>query len=264
MAERLRAFLGEIGGRLRALLEEIGPRNALTLAIVFLAASFLALSLAVVWFGVVSSRQTAEQAARGEEATAGTEERAEDFPLVFGPGPSPEPTREATSAAERRARGIPGLSEMEVIGRLRDIPGTDFRCPGVGPAGGGLSKRACRSSTSDDPAVYEVTFLMNAGAVVSVVATASDAPEDKAAEVLGRVAALSLKDAAPMDAESWVGRNISSGGQYFAGRAEVRLYGTERSRTLEIVAISPPAARVPEITDRGPESTQPTTSLRPK
>src|SRR5215208_4687694 len=108
VAERLRAFFRGIGGRWRALLEEVGPRNALTLAIVFLASSFVALSLAVVWFGVVSSRQTAEeQATRGEEATAGTEERAEDFPLVFGPGPSPEPTREATSAAERRARGIP-------------------------------------------------------------------------------------------------------------------------------------------------------------
>ncbi len=106
--------------------------------------------------------------------------------------------------------------------------------------------------------------MMDAGAVVSVVATASDAPEDKAAEVLGRVAALSLKDAAPMDAESWVNRNISSGGQYFADRAEARLYGTEEARTLEIVAIPPPAARVSESTNRGLESTGPTTTPRPK
>jgi hypothetical protein len=128
-----------------------------------------------------------------------------------------------------------------------------------------LSKRACRSSTTGDPAVYEVTFSMDAGTVISVAATASDAPEDKAAEVLGRVAALSLKEAAPMDAESWVDRNISSGGQYFADRAEVRLYGTERSRTLEIVATAPPEHRTPEITERGPEeTTRPTTSLRPK
>ena len=64
-----------------------------------------------------------------------------------------------------------------------------------------------------------------------MTATASDAPEEEAAEVLGRVAELSLKDVAPIEAESWVRRNISSGGQYFADGAEVSLYGTERSRT---------------------------------
>ncbi|MDP8951420.1 MAG: hypothetical protein M3N18_04130 [Actinomycetota bacterium] len=46
---------------------------------------------------------------------------------------------------------------------------------------------------------------------------------------MGHVARLALKTAAPMDAESWVRRSISSGGQYFADGAEVRLYGSSRS-----------------------------------
>ncbi len=96
--------------------------------------------------------------------------------------------------------------------------------------------------------------------MLSETATAQDAPEEEAAEVLGRVAELSLKEAAPMDAESWVRRNIRSGGQYFAEGAEVRHYGTERSKTLEIVAVAPPAARVPECpVVQGFEATQKTT-----
>jgi hypothetical protein len=57
-----------------------------------------------------------------------------------------------------------------------------------------------------------------------------------------------LEDASTVDAETWVGRTISSGGQYFANGAEVRLYGTEQTRTLEIVATAP-QDRGPEITD---------------
>lgn len=145
---------------------------------------------------------------------------------------------------------------MEVIGYLQYVPDTNFRCPVGGPAGGGLSRRICTLSATDSPAVYEVSFLMDRAVVLAVVATASDASKDEAAEVLSYVAGLSLEEAAPIDAESWVWRNISSGGQYFADGAEVRLYGTERARTLEIVATPPPAVSVPETTDR--ETTEPT------
>jgi len=100
---------------------------------------------------------------------------------------------------------------------------------------------------------------MDRGAVLAVVATASDASEDEAAEVLGYVARLSLKEAAPIEAESWVGRTISSGGQYFADGTEVRLYGTEASRTLEIVASAPPAISISETTDESPVTTEETT-----
>ena len=64
-----------------------------------------------------------------------------------------------------------------------------------------------------------------------------------------------------------MGRTISSGGQYFADGAEVRLYGTEQTRTLEIVAAAPPEQSpestdlVPEVPDfLSPEITEQTTS----
>ncbi len=264
MVGRLRTFLREIGERSLALLDDIGSVPVLAVTIVVLAILLLALPLAALYVGVLSLRQEAaeQQAARGEEAPPAV--RSEDIPLVFGPGPSGGPS-EGTSPDGRRL-GIPGLSDMDVLGELQHIPSTAFRCPGGGPAGDGrLSTRACRSSRPNDPAVYEITLVQDDPlTVVSVTATASDAPEEEAAEILGRVAELSLKDAAPIDAESWVRRNVSSGGQYFADGAEVRLYGTEGSRTLEIVASHPPAARVPEITVQGLETTQPTTSLRPR
>ena len=259
VGERLRAFLREIGRRLWALLDGVGPERVLAATIVILIILLLTLPLVAVYVGLLSLRQEAaeQQAARGEEASSAV--RPEDIPLVFGPGPSGGPPPEATSPDGRRV-GIPGLSDMDVIGELPHIPGTAFRCPGGGPVGDGrLSKRTCRSSRPNDPAVYEVTLVQDDPlTVVSVTATASDAPEGEAAEVLGRVAGLSL-GATPMDAEAWVRRNISSGGQYFADGAEVRLYGTERSRTLEVIATAPPAVRVPEITVQGFEATQTTT-----
>jgi hypothetical protein len=88
--------------------------------------------------------------------------------------------------------------------------------------------------------------------VYAVVATAYDASEEEAARVLGYVAGLSLEDASPIDAEAWVGRTVSSGGQYFANGSEVRLYGTEQTRTLEIVATAAPE-QPPEPTDLIPE-----------
>ncbi len=243
VVQRLRSFLRRLDLRSRVLLWGIGPRPALTGAIVLLALALLALSLSVVWFGITSSRQRAIELAQKEKVTPPPVQP--DFPLVFGPGPSPrleELTSPNRSFAERRRfRGIPGLSEMQVMAYLRDTPGTDFRCPG----GASGKKRVCTSSVTDDPATYEVTFLDEAGSTVAVVATAYDAPADKAAEVLGRVAELSLKNAVPMNARSWVGRNISSGGQYLAEGVDVRLYGTERARTLEIVSTSSRPAQEP-------------------
>ncbi len=141
---------------------------------------------------------------------------------------------------------------MEVIGYLQHVPNTDFRCPGGSP-----NKRVCTLSSTEGPAVYEVSFLMDGAAVFAVVATASDASEGEAAKVLGYVANLSLKNASPVDAEAWVGRTISSGGQYFTDGAEVRLYGTEQTRTLEIVATASPLDQIPEVTDLIPEIPEP-------
>ena len=236
-------------GRLRAFLREIGPQKALAGAIALLALSLLALSLTVVWYGLLSSRQEAEQAAREEENKAPPAPRPEDFPLIFNAGSSPELT-DAISAAAKRSRGIPGLSEMGLVGSLPYLPGTNFSCPGAEP-NQGLYKRTCRSSRRADPAVYEVTLVeKDPSIVLSVQATARNASDEEAAEVLGRVAELSLKNAAPIDARSWVGRNIESGGQYFADGVEVRLYGTEGGRTGEIVATAPPEVRSSETIER--------------
>ena len=54
----------------------------------------------------------------------------------------------------------------------------------------------------------------------------------------------------PLDAETWVERTICSGGQYVAEGAEVRLYGTEGARTLQIVGTAPTLVEDSEITDR--------------
>jgi hypothetical protein len=55
--------------------------------------------------------------------------------------------------------------------------------------------------------------------------------------------------------------NISSGRQYVADGVEVRFYGTEEARTLEVVGTLL-TARVPEDTNGGPETTGPTTKQR--
>ncbi len=108
VVERLRVFLREVGRRLQVLLQEIGSRDALTGALVLLALSLLALSLAVV-FGVLSSRQEpAEQAIRGEGITVAPESRPEDSPLIFGSGASSEPAKEAAPATDGRLRVFRG------------------------------------------------------------------------------------------------------------------------------------------------------------
>jgi hypothetical protein len=206
---------------------------------VLLALSLLALSLSVVWFAVVSSRQQAvEQASRQQYATP--EVRAEDFPLVFS---EPSPEFAGVTSPDGRPRVIPGLSEMSIVGNLQHIPGTSFRCPGGSPDQG-LHRRVCRSSSGEDPAVYEVTVESDQGVVVWVQATARDALDEEAARVLGYVATLAVGDAGPLVPQTWVDRTISSGGQYLAEGAEVRLYGTEGARTLEIIGTALPAGEL--------------------
>ncbi len=206
-----------------------------------LALCLLALSLAVVWLGITWSRQQAvEQVEEAQEDAPPSAVKPEDFPMNLGSG--------ASFALDGRPWEIPGLSDMDVIGELQYIPGTTFRCPGGEPTGDGrLSKRTCRSFRPGDPAVYGVTVLADAGATVSVAATASDAPDEEAAGVLGRVAALALADLDPLDPEAWVERTIMSGGQYLGEGAEVRLYGVQGHRTLEIVEVGSPIPTEPRL-----------------
>ena len=237
--------------RLRVFLREIGPGGVRGGLVILLGAlALLVLASAAIGFALANlGREEAAQDTDGEQYTVTVGPQPEDFPLVFGPGPSPE-LAEAASEDGRRP-GIPGLSEMQVIGYLQHVPGTEFSCPGRG-----IRKWVCTLSSTDSPAVYEVVFHRDGPNVYAVVATAYDASEEEAARVLGYVARLSLKDASPIDAEAWVGRTISSGGQYFANGAEVRLYGTEQTRTLEIVATVAPE-QAPEVTDLIPEIPEP-------
>ena len=233
--------------------------------ILLLALAPLILLLAAMWYAPFDRQEAAEREKGEEELTLVLESQPEDSPLLFGPGPSVNPTR-ATSA-NGRPLGIPGLSGMDVIGELQYAPGAAFRCPGGGPAGGGLYKRTCTAFSSDDPAVYyEVTVVEDdPSTVLSVVATAENATDEAAAKVLGYVARLSIGAAGPLEPEVWVERSISSGGQYFSNGAEVRLYGTEVIRTLEIIASAPAEDQGTETTEGVTEgTTERTTNGSPK
>lgn len=86
--------------------------------------------------------------------------------------------------------------------------------------------------------------------VLWVRADTRDATEEAATEFLTYVASLSLEDTDPINAETWMQENISSGGGYSAEGAELRLYGTEGARTLEIVATGLPSDIVSDPPNR--------------
>jgi hypothetical protein len=242
----LQAAWQDIRRWLQAVLQEIEPTRALIGVIALLAISFLVFSLVLLWLGVTFSRQQAAEQAVKEESTTPQKTQPQEFPLVFGPGPSPRLTE--TNFADGHFSGVPGFGDMDLIGRLQYLPGTNFRCPGGSPDQG-LYKRTCRSSSGSDSATYEVTVVeKNPTSVLWVEATAYDTSEDEAAKVLSYVAKHTLQDTDSLNAEAWVNRNISTGGQYFARGAELRLYGTQRATTLEIVANGPPAGGGVELT----------------
>ena len=204
----------------------------------------LLLSAAIVWVGYEPDSREAAGQEKAREVTAPTSEPATPaapvLPKLDLPDLSDLPKDQPK--AERRPAGIPGLSEMNVVGELQHLPGTNFRCPGGGPAGGGLTKRVCTSSSAEDSVVLEVTVVEdNPSTVLWVRADARDATDEAAAEFLNYVADLSLEDLDPLNAEAWVGENITSGGEYGAEGASLKLYGSEGARTLEIVASGLPS-----------------------
>lgn len=216
----------------------------------------LLLMVAVVWIGSGSSSQEVAGQEKAPEATI----REAPAPAVAEPATPAAPLFPELTLpdlpvdqpkAERRPTGIPGLSDMDVIGYMQHLPSTNFRCPGGGPAGGGLHKRVCTSSSAEDSTVLEVTLVEdNPSTVLWVRADALEATDEAAVEFLSYVADLSLEDIDPLNAETWVGENISSGGRYSAEGAELRLYGTEGARTMEIVATGLPSDIVPDTSDR--------------
>jgi hypothetical protein len=64
------------------------------------------------------------------------------------------------------------------------------------------------------------------------------------------VIGLSLEDTDPINPQTWVKGNIASGGQYLAEGAELKLYGTEGARTLEIVGTASPIGESRRIGSR--------------
>lgn len=90
----------------------------------------------------------------------------------------------------------------------------------------------------------------NPSTVLWVRADALEATDEAAAEFLGYVADLSLEDIDPLNAETCIEENVSSGGEYNAEGASLKLYGNEGARTLEIVATGLPSDIVPETSDR--------------
>ena len=224
--------------RLQASLRRIGPQKALAVAMGLVAVLLLALTVAVIWLSISLRQQATEQVAR-KEAPVPRESQSEKAPLAFGPGPSE--LTEVSSGG--RLQGIPGFQEMNLIGSLQYLPNTNFSCPGGSPDQG-FTKRVCTSlSEEDSPASYEVTVVDKGATTLLVEATAYDASEEEAATFLTYVAKLTLKGVDPINPEAWASRNISSGGQYFAEGAELRLYGTNMARTLEIVATGSPTER---------------------
>ena len=133
-----------ISQRLRAFLREIGPGESRTGAAVLLVVlTLLALALEMTLFGLVyPGREAAEHDAGEDQYTIASGPHPEDFPLIFGSKFTP---------ADRRPQEIPGLSEMDVIGYLQYVPGTDFRCLGASPERR-LLRHTCLSSSEEDPA----------------------------------------------------------------------------------------------------------------
>lgn len=211
----------------------------------------------MVWFGYEPSSREAAGQEKAREATIrevplpAAEPTAPLFPELTLPElPKDRP------ADRRPVAGILGLSGMDVIGELQYLPGTNFRCPGPSPDRG-LYKRVFTSSSKDGsseddpPVVYEVTVVEeDPRTVLWVRADARDATDAAVAEFFSYVARLSLEDTDPLNTETWVGENISSGGGYSAEGAELKLYGIEGARTLEIVATGLPSDIVPESSDR--------------
>jgi hypothetical protein len=216
----------------------------------------LLLLLAVVWVGYRSSPQeavgqtAAPKTGTGEATTPLAKALTEEIAEAAAPKLVPDLAEPAP--ANRRPRGIPGLSEMDLIGYLQYMPGSNFRCLGGSPIQGGLYSRSCTSSSDEEPpVVYEVKLVEeNSSAVRSVTANAYDTSDDDAADFFTYVAELSLQGTGPMNPETWIGENISLGGQYPAEGAILRLYGTEGARTMEIVATGVPSNRIPEARSR--------------
>lgn len=140
--------IASVMGRAQAYLRAVKRGEA-----IFGPALLLLLLLVVtVWIGY---QQTSREAAGQEKAQEITVPVAEPAAPLLPELTLPElPKNRPTDG--RPPSGIPGLSQMDVIGELQYLPGSEFRCPGATPDRG-RTKRTCTSSSEDDSSVLKVT-----------------------------------------------------------------------------------------------------------
>src|SRR5215212_1552666 len=197
--------------------------------------------LATLWV----IRDTGQRDAVGQEATTpapatpATESPAS--PSASLPSRFPELSEEFFSAsAEPEPGGIPGLGVTDVLGNLYRFPVEGrFVCRGPVPGDeAGSNLWVCSVPSEIPPPTYEVIVVGDdPRTVLWVRATVRRASEEAAAEFFGYVAGLCLHGTdEPLNSEAWVEANVASGGQVFAGGAELSVYGTKEERTLQVVA----------------------------
>ena len=192
--------------------------------------------LATVWV----IRDPGQRDAVGQEATTPATESPAS-PSASVPSPFPELSEEFFSAsAEPEPRGIPGLGVTDVLGNLYHFPVEGrFVCRGPVPGDeAGSSLWVCSVPSERIPPTYEITVVGDdPRTVLWVRATVREVSEEAAAEFFGYVAGLCLQGThEPLNSEAWVEATVASGGQVFAGGAELSVYGTKEERTLQVVA----------------------------
>ncbi len=221
------------------------------LVFVGLKATSLALgfvALCVLLLAALLGRGPGPQEAAGQEATA-PEAPATAAPPSTPPAnvPSyfPELTEALSSAsAEARPEGIPGLGVTDVLGNLKHSPAqAEFVCGGPEPGDEtGTTLWVCSAPATGQSPTYEVVVLgADPRTILWVQATVRGASDEQAAEFFSYVAGLCFREAdVPLNPEAWMGANVASGGQVFAGGAELSVYGTEEERTMQVVATVAP------------------------
>ena len=194
--------------------------------------------LATVW--VV--RDPGQRDAVGQEATTPATESPAS-PSAIYPSHFPELSEElfsASASAEPVPRGIPDLAVTDVLGNLYRFPvGGRFVCRGPVPGDeAGSNLWVCSVPSERAPPTYEVIVVGDDPRTVFWVrATVRGVSEEAAAEFFGYVAGLCLHGTdEPLNPEAWVEANVASGGQVFAGGAELSVYGTKEERTLQVVS----------------------------
>jgi hypothetical protein len=188
-------------------------------------------------FGIVPPQQQAIGQETTEETTATPAPADQDEP----PPPDLTPALDQYLAEEEQA-GIPGLSVMDVVGRLGQAPpDASLSCTGPTPDGGVHAWRCEGSSASPGGngvrAEYRVEVIgEDPRTILSVTASAHHATDRQAADFLAHVGGLAVEDTSPLDAQVWIRGKLASGGSTSSDGAGLELYGYEGARVLEVVA----------------------------